>query len=71
MIELMTSLHNDHRYKKIKLVQPKKCDNSIYFAIIQNNVCSNTTHVNYIFYNCIRLLQNKIFNQNSVPEEND
>jgi hypothetical protein len=54
--ELMTSLYIDHRYKKIKLVQPEKRDNSIYYAIIQNNVCSNTTHIKYIFYNFIKLL---------------
>ena len=47
--EIMTSLCNDHRYKKIKVVQPEKCDNIFYYAIIQDNVCSNTTHVNNIF----------------------
>jgi hypothetical protein len=65
--ELISSLQNDQRYEKIKLVQPEKCDNSIYFAIIQNNVSSNTTNVNKVFWNCIKLLQNKIFNQNSLP----
>ena len=48
MTEIMTSLYDDLRCKKIKLIQPEECDNCIYYAIVNFNVCSNTTHVNYI-----------------------